>query len=92
MVKCVFCGKENDYFKGLHLVGNDGVVRYYCSSKCRKNALKLKRDKRKMKWTEAYHEKVAKTKEREVKRAEDAQEEKKDKKAVVVKKRTKRKA
>lgn len=55
MTKCVFCGKDNEYFKGINLIGNDGVIYYYCSSKCRKNALKLKRDKRKLKWTEAFH-------------------------------------
>ena len=64
MVKCVFCGKEEQYFKGINLIGNDGNVNYYCSSKCRKNALKLKRDKRKLKWTEAHtterHKTIAK--------------------------------
>ncbi len=57
MVKCIFCGKDENYFKGLHLITNDGRVDYYCSSKCRLNALKLKRDKRKVKWTEAFIEK-----------------------------------
>jgi len=56
MVKCVFCGKEEESFKGTHIVGNDGVVRYYCSSKCVKNSTKLKRDRRKVRWTEAFHE------------------------------------
>ena len=61
MVKCVFCGKEEHYFKGIHIIGNDGNVNYYCSSKCRKNALKLKRDKRKFKWTLAHREERQKT-------------------------------
>lgn len=39
---------------GVHLITNTGQIQYYCSSKCRKNALKLRRDKRKLKWTEAY--------------------------------------
>ena len=56
MVKCVFCGKDEHPSKGLHLIRNDGTVNYFCSSKCRKNALNLKRDKRKLKWTEAFHE------------------------------------
>ena len=60
MVKCIFCGNEEDAFKGLHLLKNDGSVAYFCSSKCRKNALKLKRDKRKLKWTSAFHEVRAK--------------------------------
>ena len=70
MTKCVFCGKEQDYFRGLHLMGNDGVIYYYCSSKCRKNALNLKRDKRKLKWTSAYHEKREKAKAKETAKVE----------------------
>jgi large subunit ribosomal protein L24e len=54
MTKCVFCGKEEHDFKGVHLIKNDGTIDFYCSSKCRKNALKLKRDKRKIKWTQIY--------------------------------------
>jgi len=54
MVKCAFCGKEEQPFKGLHLICNNGNILYFCSSKCRKNALKLKRDKRKQKWTAFY--------------------------------------
>ncbi len=54
MVKCTYCGREEALFRGIHLITNDGVVQYLCSSKCRKNAFKLKRDKRKLKWTEAY--------------------------------------
>ena len=54
MVKCVFCGKEEHEFRGLHLMKNDGNIAYFCSSKCRKATLKLHRDKRKVKWTESY--------------------------------------
>jgi len=35
-------------------VSNDASIQWFCSSKCRKNALKLKRDPRKLKWTEYY--------------------------------------
>ena len=55
MIKCVFCGKEQEEFKGLHYLKNDGSVNYLCSSKCKKNSLKLKRDKRKVRWAEAFH-------------------------------------
>lgn len=55
MVKCVFCGREEPSFRGTHLIRNIGVVDYFCSGKCRKNATKLKRDKRKWKWTEGFH-------------------------------------
>ncbi len=54
MTKCIFCGSEESAFKGVHLIKNDGSISYFCSSKCRKNALKLGRDKRKLKWTESY--------------------------------------
>jgi large subunit ribosomal protein L24e len=57
MVKCSFCGKDEDSFKGVHLIKNDGSVIYFCSSKCKANQIKLKRDKRKIRWTEAFHEK-----------------------------------
>ena len=67
MVKCSFCGKEESSFKGIHVIGNDGSVNYYCSSKCRKNALKLKRDKRKLKWTMAYREEKVKAVAKEAK-------------------------
>jgi large subunit ribosomal protein L24e len=55
MVKCVFCGKEEYSFKGIHVIKNTGTINYYCSSKCRKNSEKLGRDKRKVRWTEAFH-------------------------------------
>ncbi|MBI3334305.1 50S ribosomal protein L24e [Candidatus Pacearchaeota archaeon] len=64
MVKCVFCGKEELEFRGIHLFKNDGSIAYYCSSKCRKNAIKLGRDKRKVKWTEAYGQALTKAKEK----------------------------
>ena len=54
MAKCVFCGCESSIFKGVHYIKNDGTINYFCSSKCRKNALKLRRDKRKLKWTESF--------------------------------------
>ena len=54
MTQCVFCGKERPDYEGVHLIKNDGTISYYCSSKCRKNSIKLGRDKRKIRWTNAY--------------------------------------
>jgi len=54
MTKCVFCGRDESPHKGVHLLKNDGSVNFFCSSKCRKNALNLGRDRKKIKWTEAY--------------------------------------
>jgi large subunit ribosomal protein L24e len=56
MVQCIFCGHEEHAFKGVHLIRNDGSIAYFCSSTCRKNMLKLGRDKRTLKWTVAYVE------------------------------------
>ena len=66
MVKCTFCGKNENSFKGVHLIKNDGEVSYLCSSKCRVNALKLKRDKRKILWTEAFRVKKGKAEAKEI--------------------------
>jgi len=92
MVKCTFCGKEESPHKGIHLIKNIGVVAYYCSSKCRKNAEKLGRDKRKVRWTEAFHvtrnkamAKAAAQKEKSSVQ-EEAKKEKKKSKATKVKK------
>jgi len=54
MTKCAFCGSEESSYKGVHLIKNDGSVNFFCCSKCRKNALNLKRDKKNIKWTEAF--------------------------------------
>ncbi len=86
MVKCSFCGKEQDDHKGVFLMKNDGTSSYFCSSKCRKNQLKLKRDKRKIRWTEAFHifraKKISKEKERFEKLKKEKAEEKAEKKEV----------
>lgn len=54
MVKCSFCGRDEHAHIGVHYISNTGIVSYFCSSKCRKNTLKLKRDKKRARWTEAY--------------------------------------
>jgi len=35
-------------------VKNDGSLLYFCSSKCRKSAVNLGRDARKLRWTKYY--------------------------------------
>lgn len=82
MVKCVFCGKEEHYFKGINLIGNDGNVNFFCSGKCRKNALKLKRDKRKLKWTEAHTTERHKTIAKDARNATAEEKKKSDKAAA----------
>lgn len=77
LARCTFCGKEQEDFKGSYLMKNDGTSNYFCSGKCRKNQLKLKRDKRKIRWASAFHEQ----REKRLKRAKEAEELRKKKKA-----------
>ncbi|MEM2115641.1 MAG: 50S ribosomal protein L24e [Candidatus Woesearchaeota archaeon] len=53
-MKCSFCGREFQKGTGLMYVLNDGKILYFCSSKCRKNHLKLSRNPVKLKWTKLY--------------------------------------
>ena len=92
MTKCIFCGKDEHNFKGLNIVGNDGVVRYYCSSKCRKNSLKLRRDRRKVKWTEAFHETRNKMRDKERIKSEAEKEKLKEEKEKKVEVKTENKS
>lgn len=50
-MKCTFCEKEFPIGTGKMYIKKDGKKSYFCSSKCEKNALTLKRKKRKVKWT-----------------------------------------
>lgn len=54
MTKCNFCGSEESPYKGIYQIKNDGSTSFFCSSKCRKNSLNLKRDKKRIRWTEAF--------------------------------------
>lgn len=51
---CSFCERTVPKGSGTMLVKNDGTVLWFCSSKCKKNMLELKRDARKIKWTKRY--------------------------------------
>ncbi|MDH7555608.1 MAG: 50S ribosomal protein L24e [Candidatus Methanosuratincola sp.] len=48
--KCSFCSCEIPVGTGLMYVKNDGTILRFCSSKCRKNMLELKRVPRDLKW------------------------------------------
>ena len=54
MVECSFCGKEIPKGTGKMFVKNDGKILYFCSRKCEKNMLELKRIPKKVKWTKEY--------------------------------------
>ena len=53
MAECAFCGKEMDKGTGKLLIKNDGKLVYFCSTKCEKNMLQLKRKPREHQWTKA---------------------------------------
>ncbi len=59
MADCFFCSNSLKKGTGLLYVKRDGKPFYYCSSKCRKNSLKLKREGRRIKWTKTYTDFVA---------------------------------
>jgi len=59
---CSFCNRPIAKGSGTKLAKNDGTVLWSCSSKCKKNLLVLKRDPRKLKWTENYVKGVIKVK------------------------------
>jgi len=51
---CAFCGYEIEPGTGKMVVRKDGRVLYFCSRKCEKNMLELKRNPRRVKWTRYY--------------------------------------
>lgn len=51
MQKCSFCGRDVEPGTGMMFIRNDGRVYWFCSSKCRKSLVEMRRDPRKFKWT-----------------------------------------
>jgi large subunit ribosomal protein L24e len=60
MVKCSFCGDELPQGGGKLFAKKDGTVYYFCTGKCEKNFVNLKRKSTKTKWTNE-HNKLKKT-------------------------------
>ena len=52
--KCTFCGFQQEDYKGMYYIRNDGIVNYFCGSKCMKNTFNLRRDRKRVRWTEAH--------------------------------------
>jgi large subunit ribosomal protein L24e len=69
MATCSFCSSELIKGSGIMYAKKDGTVYFFCSSKCRKNQLGLKREGRRMKWTKSSRL----FKEREEKKGREAQ-------------------
>ena len=51
---CSFCGRPIQPGRMRIYIKNDGTIYRFCSSKCFKNMIKLRRDPRKLKWTAKY--------------------------------------
>ncbi|MCK5140226.1 MAG: hypothetical protein KAQ85_10325 [Thermodesulfovibrionia bacterium] len=58
-MECNFCGHEIEVGTGKMFVTKRGKTLYFCSNKCEKNLLKLRRKPRRVKWTSAYGEEKA---------------------------------
>ena len=54
MVKCTFCRNILELGTGTLYVKKDGTVFNFCSMKCEKNMLKLRRTPRYLKWTKQF--------------------------------------
>jgi len=50
IMKCSFCSENIEKGTGKMYVKIDGKIFYFCSSKCEKNQLKLKRNPAKTRW------------------------------------------
>jgi len=55
MVKCSFCGEDLSLGGGKMYVKKEGTVFYFCSNKCEKNQVVLKRKPVKTRWTDSYN-------------------------------------
>jgi len=51
---CSFCKNEIEPGTGRMYVRKDGTVYFFCSTKCQKNMLKLKRVPRTVRWSKFY--------------------------------------
>ncbi|MDD5416413.1 MAG: 50S ribosomal protein L24e [Candidatus Aenigmarchaeota archaeon] len=49
-MKCSFCNIEIEKGTGKMYIKNDAKVLYFCSKRCEKNLMKLKRDPARVKW------------------------------------------
>ena len=67
-MRCDFCGAEIPVGTGIMYVKRDGKLFYFCSKKCMKNAVKLKRDKKLAKWSVYYQSNAKKNKKKKSRR------------------------
>lgn len=60
MARCTFCDTTLKQGTGKMYVKKDGKIFYFCTNKCEKNALKLKRKPLKTRWTNHFKNKANK--------------------------------
>jgi large subunit ribosomal protein L24e len=51
---CSFCGNEIEPGTGKMYIKKDATIFFFCSNKCQKNMVKLKRVPRRVRWTNRY--------------------------------------
>ena len=78
-MKCSFCNEEIPKGTGFIFVKKDGKALYFCSQKCKKNMINLKRVGKKTEWTKFVQEK--KKEEKQKKEVTEKAEKPKKKKA-----------
>ena len=54
MHKCSFCGKDIETGTGTLYIKDDARMMNFCSNKCQKNQLKLKRNPVHARWTKRF--------------------------------------
>ncbi len=77
MQTCSFCDDQIPKGTGIIFAKKDGTVFRFCSSKCRKNLLGLKREGRRQGWTEAARKFLGKDKKKAAKKEAPEKKEKK---------------
>ncbi len=86
-MRCSFCGADIPIGTGKIVILSDGSYLTFCSRKCEKNYLELKRSPQKVKWTSKYHEeKEIRMYGKEKKEKETSEEEAKPRKKKLSKK------
>jgi large subunit ribosomal protein L24e len=71
---CSFCGSDIEPGTGKMFIKKDGVVHYFCRSKCQKNMLNLRRLGRDTQWTTTYLKETGKDEIAEEEEEEEGEE------------------
>lgn len=69
---CSFCGGDIEPGTGKLYIKKDGTKFHFCSNKCQKNMVGLKRVNRNVKWTEAFEKGAGPTPPKEGKKKSSA--------------------